>query len=321
MSKKATTNLLISGIYFSGSGAVKDLLKEYQHITVIPSEFDDFRRAGLVGDQISEALNAGYSCAIKRHTRNYANYLPYHCGIKRTLKRSFNQAITFMPWQLLAHKYHPKSYLLEKRIQALLTLKKKFSRVTTAQEKINVAQEWTQSLQEIYAPDKEYLLFDQPIFANLHKESWPQVFLPYKLIIVHRDPRDQIADLVKHNLLFNDIETPTRELLAQYGGSRAGAIAYEIEMIQSRRDHTFSLQKELGEGNVLILKFEDVINHYDETTAQIEGFLGLDPQDHTAKKSFLDPALSVKNIGIYKQFLHEDELPLFTDIVAEYYEK
>jgi hypothetical protein len=50
----------------------------------------------------------------------------------------------------------------------------------------------------------------------------------------------------------------------------------------------------------LPIRFEELIMKYDEVVADIERYIGVSPESHVYKKRNLDPAVSIKNVGIWK---------------------
>ena len=53
---------------------------------------------------------------------------------------------------------------------------------------------------------------------------------------------------------------------------------------------------------VLRIQFEDLIYNYEETSARVIDFVGIDPLHHTAPRSCFDPAKSIKNTNVAKRY-------------------
>lgn len=66
--------------------------------------------------------------------------------------------------------------------------------------------------------------------------------------------------------------------------------------------------------NLKRVQFEDLIYHYDETTAEIMEFLGLDEKDHIRKKQYFNPEFSIKNT---QSFLMNEETKLEAEEIAK----
>ncbi|MPX98228.1 hypothetical protein EHW61_16505 [Salinivibrio sp. VYel6] len=293
-------NILVSGVHFSGSGAVKDLLREYREIYHIPGEFDDFRRAGLVGDHLAGLISQDYPSKIKILTKNLmsSSALYSHVGLKKAIKNKLEYkaikfgmgAVTRQPPDVIR-----RIYLLEK-------LESDFCRYGVS---IDLAVDWINNVKKVYSNQSKFFLFDQPIFQGLHSSIWPEVFNPFKLIVVFRDPRDQIVDIINHNHLFKEMLTPTQGTFEVYGSGRLSAIKYHSELIMHRAKNAKKIKNGLGDDRVLFVKFEDLICHEVKVRKEIERFLGISGKTIRCKRRFFDPEKSIKNIGIYKNALTE----------------
>lgn len=304
--------ILICGLYFSGSGALIDLLSEYNSVAVVPGEFDEFRRAGMIGDHIEGRIGDDYRCKVKSTIFNFMQPLYGHS--RPRLINILRYMFTMSPLRFAKKRYSQ----VYKRIKLIEDVKVNIANSEIREQKIVAASEWIKDIVRHYSRGKDNLVFDQPIFLKQHKGIWPQVFAPCKLVIVYRDPRDQIADLIKRNLLFSDILTPTHGLLNIYGAHRLGAIKYEIDMGLARLRSARELQSEFGTDRVMLLKFEEIVMNYDKIKEQVESFLALSSDDHVHKKIRFDPNISMRNIGIYNQILSKDELRLFDEILSFY---
>ena len=296
-------NVMVVGLYFSGSSAVTDLLQEYEGVGVVPGEFDDFRRVGMVGDHIQGKIGDDYLCNISNVKHNMGNWIPRYCNSKANIKNIIKYLITITPLKSIY-----KKGLYEKlsiRLGLLDEVNKALLKSGSKKQKLDAGKKWLSKVSALYAGSKPYTLFDQPIFLNAHKDVWPEMFDPFKLIVVYRDPRDQIAQLIKQKILFFDMETPTRSLIEIYGDDRLGAIRFELDALQARFRNAVSLQKTHGKDKVKIISFESLVTNYDKEKEGIEKFLELAPGSHIKKKQFLNPAVSCKNIGLYKNYLTE----------------
>lgn len=102
-------------------------------------------------------------------------------------------------------------------------------------------------------------------------------FSDLKVIVVDRDPRDVY---ITHKLC-NMHVLPS------------DAKQFCISFRDSRRN----VQTDLAEncGKILMIRFEDLIYRYDETTGRIKDFLGLDESEHIHVREIFDPDVSGKN--------------------------
>lgn len=294
-------NILVVGLFFSGSSAVLDLLKEYASVGFIPNEFDEFRRVQLLGDILAGRTGGEYPSsgikrflASKRHPILY-KYIDLKCDYKSDPTLSNED---------------------KDRFQLLLELDNQLEYIKLREQKMVLAKEYLKQVRNIYAPSKPYVLFDQPIFFGAHEGLWEEYFSPYKLIIVKRDIKDQIADLIKHKVLFLDKETPTRSMLLKYGDGRGGAIKYEVDMILERQKYAEKIVQKYPD-DVLYLSFEDLIQSHKQTKKNIETFLEIEDTEHLYPNKYFNRGMSSQNIGIYKDYLTEREIRLINTLTQD----
>ena len=67
-----------------------------------------------------------------------------------------------------------------------------------------------------------------------------------------------------------------------------------------------------------MIRFEDLVLKYEETTQKILDFIGMDKSHHVAPKSVFNPAISVVNIGAYKTFVDQDFMRQIEERLGEY---
>ena len=60
---------------------------------------------------------------------------------------------------------------------------------------------------------------------------------------------------------------------------------------------TFSLD---GNGEYLVVRFEDLLYDYPNQVERIEKYVGLNPSQHLYPKTCLDISVSRKNVGLWK---------------------
>lgn len=324
---KERCNILIFGTMSSGSSAMHNLLKEYDNVGHFSNEFDDFRAPGLVADQLTEASSinspnrinkiTGNSSFIKRLIFQSAvwNYL-YNCIPKRYLEIDYqNDQIRKIKNKLISLN---RSHLLR-------ALNKKLESEFSFDEKIKFASEWIQNIGNDFSLNKDYTLFDQPLLTSTDISIWKTVFNPYKLIIVTRNPKDQIADIIKRRTLFTPYGSPYMtmagdNLEAIYGKDRKGAIKFQIDAIQCRLKWIDYLETVLDRDHLLVMDFEGLVNKYDEYKSRVENFIGGIKDHHTCKNKYFDPVRSKENIEIHEKYLNEDDLSDFSGIES-WYEK
>ena len=122
-----------------------------------------------------------------------------------------------------------------------------------------------------------------------------------KAIIVERDPRD-IYILEKLVWKGSVIPTDTVETFCKwYKYTRA-----------HRKTEVFDPE------HAMFIYFEDLIYHYEDTTAKLSEWLGLDSADHVRKFQGLDPAKSIKNTRLWLKYDIGKDLEVIERELAEY---
>ncbi|HOY32868.1 MAG TPA: sulfotransferase [Bacteroidales bacterium] len=332
---KSRINILVKGTFASGSSAVTDLLKEYDNIAVVPYEFNDFCYPQMVGDCIEDDR------LLKIPTQEYTHEIIRRYGprgwvigdgkIKYALKKRLLRAKaneSFMMY-LLPQNIEDKinslqtDYNHRQNIENLTKrynlIDKLFSEIVknniTRSERIEFANNWIQNIGKIYAINRKqvFVLFDQPIILEGHLDTWPEVFRPFKLIIVYRDPRDQIADLIQWNEIYIKHIPNDRDLLS--------AIQSTLKYIKREIYGAENVYNVLGIEKVMMISFEKFIKDNDLMTKKIQSFLGLNEINHKKKELFLQPKKSIKNIGIYKRILTKEQENLIEELYQWYINK
>lgn len=306
--QKERCNLLIKGSFSSGSSAVVDLLREYKNINVFDWEFNDFRAPGLVADQLSLDSSRDYPNRIDEITkiknfgwRLFFNFMP---------KKFWEKEWGFPVFKFLKSKNKIKRF---NQIHFLKDFNKILKSGISFEEKINHSNEWISRIGNINSINKDYVLFNQPIDTNSDIETWTRVFNPFKLICVYRDPKDQLAELIKRNILFSSFNSPRMtptgvNILAIYGRDRKGMLKFLIEAFKKRMEDYDRLENLLGPEKILVIDFEGLVNHYNKYKSHIENFLGINESNHILQRKFFNPEVSKNNIGLFSNFLDKDEI-------------
>ncbi len=144
------------------------------------------------------------------------------------------------------------------------------------------------------------LMVDQLLPSS---EIWR--FLPYFddvcTIVVERDPRDLY---ILEKFIWKGCLIPTDDVetfCKWYRYTRA-----------HRKTEVYDSQK------VMLLQFEDLIYHYDETSAKLRDWLGLKEEDHVDKLKKLDPSRSIRNTRLWKKYDIGEELKVIETELSEY---
>lgn len=145
--------------------------------------------------------------------------------------------------------------------------------------------EYTDKLFELANPNGVENLVVEQLVAPSNVSRYSKFFNNIKVIVVERDPRD-IYLTAKNNkrgmIPVRDVE----EFCKWY------------RITRKHRDY------EIYDNNVLFMYFEDFVYHYDKTAEVVKNFLNIKEEDHVLKKSYFDPARSIKGT---RKFIDDNE--------------
>ena len=318
---KERYNILVVGSYSSGSSAVLDLLREYDNINVFTWEFDDFRAPGLVADQLSLASSRDYPNRIEKITK--INKLPLRLIYKITPRICWEREWNFPVLKYLKSKGR---IMRLNQIHFLKELNKNLKSENSFEERIKHANIWIRRINNINSSKKDMVVYNQPLDPLSDPEIWTKVFDPFKLIYVFREPKDQLADLVKRGVLFSPFRTPVMtppgvNIMSIYGRNRDGMMKFLIDALRKRITAYDSYESFLEPDKLLMVDFEGLVKQYDLYKTVIENFLGISKVNHKLKYKYFNPELSKNNIDIHSNYLNEDSINQLSDLEMWYNEK
>ncbi|MDY0279157.1 MAG: sulfotransferase [Salinivirgaceae bacterium] len=323
--KEPRINILICGVSRSGSQSLVDLFGEYNNIGIYPGEFDDFRAPGMVADQLEEKLRQDWPSLIQKS-------LQIPSRKSRILQRLyFNPHFQKTKLERFVKSFEPLNRRINSSIkrQRLMNLDRVLQSGASQEEKLRATKDWVQAVGDIYCNgDRKYryFLFDQPLTLSTNIDVVKKVFEPFKMICSLRDPKDQMANVIKDKYLFLPYGAPRMNwggdfLQAQYGRTRKGAFKMWVNDINIKYKRTDALEKQLGSDRFKVINFESLVKDYDRTVAGLESFVGLKPENHTNQKKYFNPQVSIKNVGYHAQYLKPEEYELLKDLERMYYER
>ena len=313
-----------TGFGHSGSGTLLDYFSEFSNTTVLGffdpnssglvknydtsiSEIDFIRCAGGVLDlekQIKASSYFGDCLALKlflhiaeyyyRKGKIYNDYfwqitnefVEEITDLKIESKNSF-EGLYFL--QLLARR---KKY---QNLHSPLLLDNPQKRYIYYLKDLNVleyrkiAKEYiTKFLKSIES--KEFLVCDQMLTTSKPEtERKIDYFGDFKQICVYRDPRD----IYVTGINLNEGWMPHNPIDFVKWFYHRGTPAYLDAPPHPNR---------------LMIRFEDFVLKYDETSKIINDFVGISEKDHIHKKEYFNPAISINNIGLYKNYENQQEI-------------
>jgi len=327
MADKERTNILIIGTLASGSSALVDMLREYENINVLPREFDNYRRPGFVSDQLSFGTSIDYPNVIDKEIKFVTKKWKYF--YESSLWKYFFSPSFSSIWEKDWGKFKKyKNGLINlKQIDLLRNLSQKLKSDASFDDKIKFSNEWIQQIGNIYPSVYDFTLFNQALLPWFDIDIWTEVFKPFKLICVHRDPKDQLAEMIRREIVFSPFRNAQLSYgqfntLSIYGTDRKGRLNFMIDALRCRLETIDRWRTVLDEDQFMIIDFEGLANNYSEYKSEIEKFLGLKEEDQKHFKEFYSPDIALKNsIGIYKDYLSEDEISCLSDLESWYNSK
>ncbi len=135
-------------------------------------------------------------------------------------------------------------------------------------------------------------------------------FRDAKCIVVDRDPRDIYVTALQYSEGFNDYPNIYSKISCAFN------VEYFIKRFKILMKNTKTNMD--PRNRVLRIHFEDIVMKYEDTLKTIYEFLGEDENTHIKKKKFFDPAVSKKNIGLWKSYSHQNEIELITKELEEF---
>ena len=282
--------ILVSGLWYTGSSAVCDILHELDDIWLMPDNqrkglpeflgyhlggFDDFYR--VIENSTLQRKKIMLNNLASTLSNSLFSNLSY---VSESNKRRFSE---------ITREY--VSALLQLMALSLDVHKKGF---------IELTEQYFDEISHV-AEGVDWVLFDQAISPSSNIFFWKKVFKDSKLIVVERNSLDQISDILEFSHQFWTIRT----------GGRIEEFLKEQEKDKKRFRH----KKELYPNDVEIFKFEDLVRDYNKTRSRLLEFLGFDAQTLPPTFKYFNPAESSKNINKNINVLTVEEIEEIRGIV------
>lgn len=133
-----------------------------------------------------------------------------------------------------------------------------------------------------------------------------------KQICVYRDPRDQFYTLLHFSGLdyIDDYFLQSRKI---------DKVCRSVEDFKDFLLNVANIEKyKEYHPNRLMIRFEDLINDYENSITKVCDFLGIDKSHHINKGKYFIPEVSRKNIGIYKNYHDQRVMDKIKEELEEY---
>ena len=304
---------IVSGFGWSGSGAVIDVLKELSCVKTFDVEYRGIKDPYGIQDlekaltQNWDLLNSDFAMdnflkLSKMHGNENSKISKYYLSYKSKINRDFHKLtqdyahslvstkINFTWWQKHIHSNWAKS-IFAKFLAKINHIPSSF---LAAPGKEKFLLETTRYLERLFnLNDEELKVLDQAISPN-NLDSL-KYFKKPKMIIVDRNPYDVLTDLRLNNAFFS---------------SKDSINAFSIFYKESR-----ACLQNIPDDNVYLINFEDLVNNYKETHLSILKFLDLDTEIYSPTFERFDPDISKKNVGIFKQYLTNEEVSMIGSLL------
>lgn len=315
--KNVTT--FVAGLGATGSSAVVDLLKEVKSYFVFESEFRLFTDpGGLIN--LCDALVENWSIyqtdiAIKNFLRlvkklNTRFVSPYSTlGHSKYLDNEFIVQSDKYINNLLELEYRGLWYGIDNLIKRQLNKYSLFYRNKFITSPIYVGKKLSEKKFEqitgkyvkslinycLKKYKKKHFCFNENS-SCLYPFKILNIVPNSKMLVVVRNPKDVFATLKKNKFCF--IPKKLNEF-----------IKWELAIY----NRWIEIEKEIGKWDpngetIKIIKFEDLILHYDQLVLELFDFLNVKEEDHVLKKKFLKPDVSKKNVGLWDKVYNKDEI-------------
>lgn len=320
------THICLAGYGWSGSGAVLDLLNEFEGFGGSELEIRILKDTHGIMDlehaliERWDALNADLAI---RDFWKFATEINLNPGkFRRGLSydKEFNGKFIDITKKFVEEitDYRYKSYwwMFDFRISYWKWLKRKIANKIiprlysesmyftgiSKEEFYKAVKRYTNSLAESAIKDKtcQYIIWDQAIPAQ-HPDKTFDYFDNSKIIIVDRDPRDIYVELIELKK-FVGMDIAETHDVEKY-----------IKMHKKYREISH-----IENENILRIAFEDLIFNYEETVQVIMRFVGAENSSHIRRREYFNPDVSKKNIGKYRTYPHQDEIKMIEKDLGDY---
>ena len=327
--QKERSNILVNGTLASGSSALVAMLREYENINYLPYEFNDFRRPGFVCDQLSEESSINYPNVIDKKIQftNGRWELIYKSSVWKLFPESFLNYIWEKDFNNKKIRAYKNSLTELYQIIFLQDLNKSLKSEISFEEKIQLANEWIRRVGSIFPSYFDFTLFNQALLPWTDVNIWTKVFKPFKLIIVYRNPRDQLAEMIRRDIVYSPFRCSQLSygqvnIISIYGNDRNGRIKFVIDALEKRLEAIDQWLEVIDPENILLVDFEGLVNNYDVYKSNIERFIGNINGRHKFMNKYFNIEFAKQNsIGIYRHYLTDEDLEALSSLEVWYNKK
>lgn len=293
----------VQGFGFSGSGAVTDFLREFSNCLVLGSidsegsltegnknvngEIDFLRHAGGLFE-IELYLNDNNlffkDAVMKRFVKLVNSDMMFHDSrMKLLVNQFYNQLIDF---EINTKGHNDYNAHISNALYPDSNIKV-MKNIELAQYRSLCRRLLVEMMNTFYEEKYDFLVLDQLCGDfNFDFDKYSMYIPNLKMIVVYRDPRDTYAYALMKDVPWIPHDN-VQSFIKWYG--------------ISKRELNFDSKR------YLIVRFEDLVLNYEETSKQIIHYLCLDIKNHLLPLCSFDPKQSIKNISIWKKMTNYSE--------------
>lgn len=277
--------IINSGGWYVGNSAVIEWLSNLNDVSYVHGDLNVFRLEGGIMDMISQDNYKTKRALI------YKNKLACARGVAYALKHKSINIWKNGFTSLKGMEYYFKFRYYKCFYKALSLYEKSLEQQNF--DEYSYWREWLKEISQLFSKNSNsnYTVLQNPFFYDEtfdgHKHIWPQLFKPYKLIFVHRDPLDQLSDIIATGAI-NDSSW------LRFHGNTGELDPLERFCAISKKLYNgrLGLLSNHSNKDIIVVGFEEFIQDHVRVSKKILDFLGL--HEHVSK---WDASMSLKNIG------------------------
>ena len=149
-------------------------------------------------------------------------------------------------------------------------------------------------LEDVLVDDLDSTNYHTTVTHNMLEPYNPSLgfcfFDDIKSIVVDRDIRDIYMTAVTYSKGLNDLVPVYSRIIG----------AFDIDIFIKRQKILRMKTNYLTNSNILRIKYEDMVERYNDTCTEIQAFLGIHERDHIEKMKYFNPEVSRNNIALWK---------------------
>lgn len=284
-------NIINIGGWYVGNSAILDWMDGFDELAFIKGDFNIARLENGIMDMIL--------CKDKDIKLSMINYNKMLCY--KSIYLLTRRFIGKYTKHLLKSKKSVNSHYDYFNFYKLLYLTlKKYEKKILNNSSFDEVVFWKDFLSNLPSLDSKYkkykhIVYQNPFFYDEtfdgHKEIWPQLFHPYKMMFIHRDPLDQFSDIVNAG---GHLMTSWARF---HGGTEhmhpADRFLTIAKKLYSAR---LRMAEKCDKNNLVIFSFEDFLKNHERVVDKLKPFLDITSERDPLNKRFVLEK-SLKNIG------------------------